>query len=1260
MRLKKYHSAKQFKLKIVGAFLVCLCCLNLIFYALFVSANFISDAAAKVGETTQPGLRAVENIVSGCSAFASKLDAEGRVFGRSIGEGGQAAVFEVLPEMGRGLAGILAEAGNAPANTANAGKASIFSFANGLARTVRDIVRGWLGIVDPAAVVKTPTVSQSAPSKAAPEAVGAGSPKTENSQPADTGSTGAKTNNGNVTVVNNNNNTYYQPVKEVLSTNTLVQVDQETKDRVNLILKQLNPDRPNFSLGQTFNLPENLKGNTININSGHFTVDKYGNIVTLGDVEITGNFTVTGAQTFSGAAVLNASTTTPLFAIDQAGAGAALRADNIALKGSTISTVGSDTSLLIDPNGTGTVQFHSAQNSLDPAGNLALAGNVTAGTFNGLTQTSRPVGFTISGGTANAALTVDADITASQLATLDGAQTLTNKTLTGPVIRGAITGTDALSLAAGGADQNITLTPSGAGYTILNGNVGIGTTSPGAKLAINGDLLFSNGTTRTITGPLNESLVINGRGNSAYEGVKLQYGGVDGLILNNAGNVGIGTATPAAKLQVYGTDLDFEALRLAGNSSSANSIVRLNFYDRAGATDNVGSIYTKRENSGANWGLHFATELGSSPASDKMVIDSAGNVGIGTTASAAKLEIDGSADSTQLIVKANSTQSNTNPLIKLQNSAGTDLAWLSSDNANNIFLGYEAGRSNTVTTGSYGLNNTFIGSGAGRTNTTGFANTATGLRSLYANTTGNYNVANGVAALWSNTTGYQNTASGYASLYFNTTGYNNTANGEYALYSNTTGINNAAVGMQALYNNTASYNTAVGVISLYSNTTGASNAAQGYQALYANTTGSYNTANGSSALYSNITGNYNAANGYYSLFSNTTGARNTGLGYYADYLVPSGTGTLNLSNGSANLGVGLYRYKITYVLTINATSYETSPSIYSPATTTAGNQEVTITAIPTYSGPYTCTARKIYRTAVGITTSYKLAGTIGDNLTTFFVDSLADGSLGAEAASPSNSIMLGAETKAIKASQFAIGSDNAPITEMWLGRGVYSAALNNVQLSASGRNGLDFAGSDLALAGGFGTGTGLGGNLIFKTAPAGAVSSTLANSLVEAMRITGAGNVGIGTAAPASQLDVRSVTGGILTLSRNDTSVTAGDTLGVMQFWSNDTQTTTNNIAASISAIAKSTIATNINPGILAFSTTPSTVAGVLTERMRIDETGNVGIGTTGPGAKLDVTQANGKFSLIVGADVNSDSRTDSTRKFSRMACLIIAIQKSR
>jgi hypothetical protein len=49
---------------------------------------------------------------------------------------------------------------------------------------------------------------------------------------------------------------------------------------------------------------------------------------------------------------------------------------------------------------------------------------------------------------------------------------------------GSITGTGALTFAAGGSNQNVTLTPSGSGYTLLNGKVGMGISTPATSLHI--------------------------------------------------------------------------------------------------------------------------------------------------------------------------------------------------------------------------------------------------------------------------------------------------------------------------------------------------------------------------------------------------------------------------------------------------------------------------------------------------------------------------------------------------------------------------------------------------------------------------------------------------------------------------------------------------------------------------------------------------------------------------------------------------------
>jgi hypothetical protein len=120
--------------------------------------------------------------------------------------------------------------------------------------------------------------------------------------------------------------------------------------------------------------------------------------------------------------------------------------------------------------------------------------------------------------------------------------------------------------------------------------------------------------------------------------------------------------------------------------------------------------------------------------------------------------------------------------------------------------------------------NHYIGYQSGNSNTSGSNNTANGTTSLYRNTTGSYNTANGSSSLRLNTTGNRNTANGYASLYANTTGYQNTANGTESLFSNTTGNRNTANGLASLYSNTTgSYNTANGHQSGIYTTSGAAN-----------------------------------------------------------------------------------------------------------------------------------------------------------------------------------------------------------------------------------------------------------------------------------------------------------------------------------------------------------------------------------------------------------------------------------------------------
>ncbi|MCP4089279.1 MAG: hypothetical protein GY746_05760, partial [Gammaproteobacteria bacterium] len=145
----------------------------------------------------------------------------------------------------------------------------------------------------------------------------------------------------------------------------------------------------------------------------------------------------------------------------------------------------------------------------------------------------------------------------------------------------------------------------------------------------------------------------------------------------------------------------------------------------------------------------------------------------------------------------------------------------------------------------------------------------------------------------------QNVALGVDALNANTSGNQNTASGYEALKNNTTGVQNTANGYQALFSNISGYeNTAIGFHALYNNTA-AELLAIGHMALYSNTTGGYNTAIGYRALYSNTTGGSNTASGREALYSNTKGQWNTANGIRALYA--NKTGNSNTACGSSAL-----------------------------------------------------------------------------------------------------------------------------------------------------------------------------------------------------------------------------------------------------------------------------------------------------------------------------------------------------------------------
>ena len=129
---------------------------------------------------------------------------------------------------------------------------------------------------------------------------------------------------------------------------------------------------------------------------------------------------------------------------------------------------------------------------------------------------------------------------------------------------GSITGTGALTFAAGGSNTNVVLTPQGTGSTILNGSVGIGTTTTvaGGGLTI-APAAVATGTPSllTVTGPADTTLTASTEATDVNFNLARTVQFATGAITNQRavrfqaptyGFVGASTITNAATVSISG------------------------------------------------------------------------------------------------------------------------------------------------------------------------------------------------------------------------------------------------------------------------------------------------------------------------------------------------------------------------------------------------------------------------------------------------------------------------------------------------------------------------------------------------------------------------------------------------------------------------------------------------------------------------------------------------------------------------------------
>ena len=153
------------------------------------------------------------------------------------------------------------------------------------------------------------------------------------------------------------------------------------------------------------------------------------------------------------------------------------------------------------------------------------------------------------------------------------------------------------------------------------------------------------------------------------------------------------------------------------------------------------------------------------------------------------------------------------------------------------------------------------------------------------------------------------------------------------------------------------------------------------------------------------------------------------------------------------------------------------------------------------------------------------------------------------------------------------------------------------------------------------------------------------NNGSERMQIDSSGRLLVGTTSALDTsaeaiVHVSDTLGARLVLGRNDTSVSDGNGLGGIRFAGNDTTSNTFTTLGEIICQADGTHAAGDNPTRLVFSTTPDG-SSTVTERVRIDSSGHVGIGVTNPGsfnAKAEtLVLANGGDDVGITLDCDTD-----------------------